>query len=143
MLRFVVDQSGNLRLDSARSAGGRGAWLCANPECLNNALKRRLFQRSFKRKIAVTDGIEFGEQIENSFRILFDSAVYGAQRNRALVDSNSAVSFEADIGTSNDLPERWGILDEVWHESITEALKQYRTWKISSAEFCAPVAPAQ
>ena len=143
MLRFVVDPSGNLRLDSARSAGGRGAWLCANPECLSSALKRRLFQRSFKRKIAVMNWIELGEQIENGFRILFDSAVYGAQRNRALVDSDSAVSFEAGIGTSNDLPEGWGILDEVWHGSVTEALKQYRTWKISSAEFSAPVAPAQ
>jgi predicted RNA-binding protein YlxR (DUF448 family) len=135
MLRFVVDSEGSLQLDATRNATGRGAWICAKPQCLDSALNRRAFSRSFRQSITAGSAIELGSQVESAFRQRVDKAVFGACRNRALVDGSSlAETTVAGVVISEDPPGRWEILDEAWLRAISSALEQYRTWKLSSAE---------
>jgi uncharacterized protein len=47
--RLVVDERHQVVWDTAQTAPGRGAYLCAQSErCLQAALKRKAFQRAFR-----------------------------------------------------------------------------------------------
>lgn len=48
LLRFVLDPEGTLFPDIARKLPGRGAYTCFSRSCLEAALKRKQFNRSFK-----------------------------------------------------------------------------------------------
>ena len=48
LLRFVLDPEGILFPDISRKLPGRGAYTCFSRSCLESALKRKQFQRSFK-----------------------------------------------------------------------------------------------
>jgi predicted RNA-binding protein YlxR (DUF448 family) len=50
MVRIVVDAAEMVEM--SLMSKGRGAWLCANsPRCIDLALKRRAFERAFKREL--------------------------------------------------------------------------------------------
>ncbi len=55
LLRFVVSPRLELVFDVKGYAPGRGAYVCANENCFQNALKKRAFNRSFKGSILVDD----------------------------------------------------------------------------------------
>ena len=46
MLRFVADPDGHLICDLAEKLPGRGAWVLARRDCVEKAVKRRLFARA-------------------------------------------------------------------------------------------------
>jgi predicted RNA-binding protein YlxR (DUF448 family) len=48
LLRFVLDPEGTLLPDIARKLPGRGSYTCFSRTCLETALKRKQFNRSFK-----------------------------------------------------------------------------------------------
>ncbi len=48
LLRFVLDPAGNVVPDLAKKLPGRGAYTCYRHSCLETALKKRQFSRSFK-----------------------------------------------------------------------------------------------
>ena len=54
-VRFVLEGD-QLVLDPGRRMPGRGAWVHLSSECLETALKRRAFNRAFRRTVS-TDGI--------------------------------------------------------------------------------------
>ena len=39
-------------IDAQHKIGGRGAYVCKNDDCINLAIKKRLFNRSFKSNIS-------------------------------------------------------------------------------------------
>jgi predicted RNA-binding protein YlxR (DUF448 family) len=46
LLRFYQDEAARWRLDAARKAGGRGAWLCADsPNCHETKALKRFFKQ--------------------------------------------------------------------------------------------------
>ena len=47
LIRVVRSKEGELSLDFKGKAPGRGAYLCANPECLSRARKSRAIERAF------------------------------------------------------------------------------------------------
>lgn len=47
-VRVIRTPEGEIRLDSTGRANGRGAYLCADPECLRKAQKRRGLYRALK-----------------------------------------------------------------------------------------------
>lgn len=47
MLR-IAKVDGKVKIDSANSMFGRGAYVCKQTECIKLAIKKRLFNRSFK-----------------------------------------------------------------------------------------------
>ncbi|WP_120005813.1 YlxR family protein [Nesterenkonia muleiensis] len=51
-VRFVLDGD-QLVLDAERRMPGRGAWLHPSSECFETALKRRAFNRAFRRPVSV------------------------------------------------------------------------------------------
>ena len=53
LLRFVVSPLLELVFDVKGIAPGRGAYVCANAVCFQNAVKKRAFNRSFKGSILV------------------------------------------------------------------------------------------
>lgn len=50
LIRFVADEAGNIFPDVSARAPGRGVWIKANRETLENAIKSNAFARSLKRK---------------------------------------------------------------------------------------------
>lgn len=48
LLRFVLDPEGNVVPDLAKKLPGRGAYTCFSRSCLETAVKKRQFGRSFK-----------------------------------------------------------------------------------------------
>ena len=46
--RIVRTPEGEVRFDPTGKAAGRGAYICANPECLRKLVKNRLLNKSFK-----------------------------------------------------------------------------------------------
>lgn len=57
MLRFVVDPEGRVVPDLSRRLPGRGVWVNAMRTVLLEAVKRKVFARSFKRNVAVPDDL--------------------------------------------------------------------------------------
>lgn len=51
LLRFVLDPEGNLFPDISRKLPGRGSYTCFSRACLETALKRKQFNRSFKGEV--------------------------------------------------------------------------------------------
>jgi len=63
LLRFVLDPDGILFPDIARKLPGRGAYTCFSRECLESALKRKQFHRSFKGEVKLLPGAEMTDLI--------------------------------------------------------------------------------
>jgi len=51
LLRFVLDPEGMLYPDVSRKLPGRGSYTCFSRACLETALKRKQFNRSFKGEV--------------------------------------------------------------------------------------------
>ena len=51
LIRIVKDKNGNIIIDKNGKAEGRGAYICDNIDCLENAIKTRRLERTFKQKI--------------------------------------------------------------------------------------------
>ena len=43
--------NGDFQFDFLQKLGGRGAYVCNNPDCINLTLKKRLFNRAFKTNV--------------------------------------------------------------------------------------------
>lgn len=51
LVRVVKNAAGEISLDMVGKKPGRGAYLCANPECLTKAQKRKALERAFESQI--------------------------------------------------------------------------------------------
>lgn len=60
MIRVIRTSEEEFVLDATGKKNGRGAYLCPNQECLNQAIKHRGLERSFKQAIpsAVYESLE-------------------------------------------------------------------------------------
>lgn len=48
LVRVVRNKEGEIFLDKTGKANGRGAYVCANKECMEKAIKTKAFNRAFK-----------------------------------------------------------------------------------------------
>lgn len=53
-------------IDSSFSGNGRGAYVCKNSQCINNAIKKRLFNRAFKLNLDNEIYVQLGEYEQNN-----------------------------------------------------------------------------
>ncbi|MBQ7792635.1 MAG: YlxR family protein [Clostridia bacterium] len=60
MLRMAKLSDGTYQLDKTHKSSGRGAYLCNNDSCIQTAIKKSAFHRSFKTKVPA----ECYEQLE-------------------------------------------------------------------------------
>lgn len=51
LIRIVKDKDGNISIDRTGRANGRGAYICDNIECLEQAIKSKRIEKSFEMKI--------------------------------------------------------------------------------------------
>lgn len=51
LIRIVRDKEGNTSVDFTGKKSGRGAYICRNLECFENAIKGRRFEKAFEMKI--------------------------------------------------------------------------------------------
>ncbi len=51
MIRVIRTQDNEFLIDRTGKKNGRGAYLCKNPECLDQAVKNHGLERSFRTKI--------------------------------------------------------------------------------------------
>ncbi len=51
LYRFFLSDTGVICIDESNKAGGRGAYICKNKDCLEKAFKRHALDRSFKIKL--------------------------------------------------------------------------------------------
>jgi len=63
LLRFVLDPEGTLFPDIARKLPGRGSYTCFNRGCLEAAVKRKQFNRSFKGEVRLLPEAELLELV--------------------------------------------------------------------------------
>jgi predicted RNA-binding protein YlxR (DUF448 family) len=69
LLRVVKTPKGEIKLDSTGRANGRGAYICNSAQCVQAAVKKKLFNRNFKMNI--DDSVytrlleEYNEQKQN------------------------------------------------------------------------------
>ena len=52
MIRIAKLSDGTYCVDESQMLGGRGAYVCSNETCIENAIKKNAFQRSFKSNIS-------------------------------------------------------------------------------------------
>lgn len=57
MIRFVADPQGLLTADLAAKLPGRGAWVSARRDCLDKAVRRKLFARALGREVRVPEDL--------------------------------------------------------------------------------------
>lgn len=62
MLRIVMGQDGKLSVDKEGRMNGRGSYLCRNMACLRNAVKRKGFNRAYKKAIPLEELEHFEEE---------------------------------------------------------------------------------
>ena len=65
MLR-VAKINNNFELDLNYILGGRGAYVCKNPKCLNTTIQKRLLNRAFKMNIDASVYEKLGEYEQNN-----------------------------------------------------------------------------
>ena len=66
LIRVIKDQDNQISLDSTGKKNGRGAYLCANGECLKLAIKKGGLERSFSMKIPK----EIYEELQKEMEII-------------------------------------------------------------------------
>ncbi len=59
LLRIVKNKDGEIFVDATYKAAGRGAYICKNTQCIENAEKKNALSRAFKMNV----GSEIYEQI--------------------------------------------------------------------------------
>lgn len=57
MIRFVVAPNGEIAVDLAAKLPGRGIWIIAKRDAIEEAIKANLFAKGAKRKVAIPDGL--------------------------------------------------------------------------------------
>jgi predicted RNA-binding protein YlxR (DUF448 family) len=62
LIRFVVDPAGRVVPDLKACLPGRGAWVTARRSCVDEAVRRRLFARAFRRDVTVD--ADLGAQVD-------------------------------------------------------------------------------
>lgn len=102
-LRFVLDPEGIVTPDLAERLPGRGAWVCANRNAVENAARRMAFSRAFRREAKLRGGSDpeaFAGEVETALagRALAalglarraGAVATGAEKARALAESGGA-----------------------------------------------------
>jgi predicted RNA-binding protein YlxR (DUF448 family) len=63
LIRIVRTPEGSIEIDSTGKRSGRGAYLCSNPECFNQALKKKGLQKALEKEIEESIISEIMERI--------------------------------------------------------------------------------
>ena len=68
MLRIVKSPEGEIRFDETGRAGGRGAYLCKNETCIQEALKRKGIERSLHVSLSKQAETDLGNRLSEEVK---------------------------------------------------------------------------
>jgi len=91
LLRFVLDPAGTLYPDISRKLPGRGSYTCFNRDCLEAALKRKQFHRSFKGEVRLLPEEELLALIEKMLEEKINSLIALANKAGKAVSGSDKV----------------------------------------------------
>ena len=97
LLRFVVGPDGDVVPDLRRRLPGRGAWVTATADKVAEAVRRRQFNRAFKREVRVSP--DLADAIDTALRADLRQALSLANKAGAVVAGFAKV--EAAIGSGS------------------------------------------
>jgi uncharacterized protein len=97
LLRFVVGPDGEVVPDLRRRLPGRGAWVTATADKVAEAVRRRQFNRAFKREVRVSP--DLADAVETALRADLRQALSLANKAGAVVAGFTKV--EAAIGSGS------------------------------------------
>jgi predicted RNA-binding protein YlxR (DUF448 family) len=66
----IANFQGSLRFDTEKKMPGRGSWLHKKTKCLENAVERKAFLRSFRGKVELEQVTDLVKQIEQAEMML-------------------------------------------------------------------------
>ena len=66
LLRFVLSPQGEVAPDVKGKSPGRGVWVTARKQIVDDAVKRRAFQRAFRKQVTVSDSLSL--EVERLFK---------------------------------------------------------------------------
>lgn len=62
----ICKQKDELFIDINQKMGGRGAYICKNKQCLQNAIKKKALNRAFKSNLDNEIYVQLGEYEQNN-----------------------------------------------------------------------------
>ena len=65
LIRVVRTPEGEVKLDRRGKLPGRGAYVCANPDCLKKAIKTRALDRALETKVPEELILKLNEELED------------------------------------------------------------------------------
>ena len=77
LVRIVADDDGNVRIDPAGKAPGRGAYLCRGTECVGLAIRKNALGRNLKTNVSA----KAAEELREMFEKLQDTNTTGGVTN--------------------------------------------------------------
>ena len=77
LVRIVADNDGNVSIDPAGRAPGRGAYLCRGTECIGLAIRKNALGRNLKTNVSA----EAAEELRRMFEKLQDTNTTGGVTN--------------------------------------------------------------
>lgn len=101
LVRYVVSPEGEVLVDYRHKLPGRGAYTCLDRNCIESAVKRRQFDRAFKRSLREIDATA----LRNAIRLQIRERILnllGMARKSANVVSGSSMVME-NLGGRTDL----------------------------------------
>ena len=123
LVRFTLDDEGEVRVDPTRQHSGRGAWLCPRTTCLEKAIHRKAFSRSFRCAVRTRDTGRLGREMDQTLSDAVERAARATLRAQRLHTSQSA-RMKADTTPF------WTITDEEdWSPKTAGAVSRYRAWR--------------
>jgi len=126
MMRLIMDADGTVQADVSERHGGRGAWLCPNPQCLHKILRRNGFRQAFRRSPRNATASELHAQFGTHWtaraqRRVMKASRLGAMRPINAVDGHRIIQW----GTP---PKAWEVTDDHWLNRIKDAITHARDW---------------
>ena len=97
LIRCVVDQDGGVWVDPYLKAPGRGAHLCYLPKCIEVALKKKAFQRAFKRQLPAISHEELLKQILSAQIQKIDNLLSLGKRRRDIISGLNLLQSSAQL----------------------------------------------
>lgn len=70
LIRIVRDSEGRVSIDSTGKRAGRGAYLCHEPACWEQALRRHALERALRVESLQADDLAMLEQMERKLAIV-------------------------------------------------------------------------
>lgn len=97
-LRFVCSPEGRVICDIRKKMQSRGVYVCPARECVQKAIKKKVFSRFFKKEVCEPSLSDFTENIRESYESYLFGLMNMAFKSGKIRNGSSAVFDAADKG---------------------------------------------